>query len=152
MQVSHVRKPPARFWFGDILFMASRAEHSRIRQLRHYRSRILGVLGERTVAGFAVHARVFPSLLHLQHVAMAIFTGVVTGIRDRLRRKFSQRISPIVAVLSKALGNEVRSQQQKYGEPNYKRSRQPDKMFGIFEFAHMHPSGSICHPCRGSEW
>ncbi len=71
---------------------------------------------------------------------MTVFTGLVSGIRDRLGGKFDQRISAIVAVLSKALGNKVRPDQHKYQEHNRKHDYQPDKMSGVFEFAHLHPS------------
>jgi hypothetical protein len=39
----------------------------------------------------------------------------------------------------------VRPDQQKYQEHNRKRDRQPDKMSGVFEFAHLHPSQTACH-------
>jgi hypothetical protein len=36
--------------------------------------------------------------------------------------------------------------QQEHYEHNDKRYRQPNKMFGILEFTHVHPSQSVSHP------
>ncbi len=126
----HLRE---RFRLGYILFMAARAQHGRIRQLRHHRSWIGGMSSKRAVAGFAVHSRVFARLLHFEHVAVALFASLVTGKRNRLRRKLAQCISTIVAVLPKALRNKVCPHQQKYDEHNRKRHCKPDQMFGVFK-------------------
>jgi len=64
--------------------MASHAEHSGIRQLRHHRTWIFGMFGERTVAGFAVYTRVFAGFLYLQHIGVAVLAHLVPGIGDRL--------------------------------------------------------------------
>jgi hypothetical protein len=98
------------------------------------------MLRKRAMACFAVYARVFTGLLDLEHVGVALFASLVTGKRDRLRGKLVQRISSIVAKLSKALGNELRPHQQKHHEHNRKRSCKPDEMFGVFEIFQFHPT------------
>ena len=128
------------FWLGDVLFVAASADHRRVRQLRHYGSRILNMLGKWPVARFAVHTRVFTGFLHFHNVGVAIRTSLVAGIGDRLRGLLRQRISTEVAVFSKAFGNKMCAHQQKYREHNNTDYRQPDKMFGVFKFAHMHPN------------
>ncbi len=95
--------------------------------------------GKRAVAGFAIHARVLAGFLYFQNVAVAVFTTLVAGIGDRLGGELGQRVSAIVAVLSKALGDEVGSQQKKQGDPNCESCRQPEEMFGILESVHAHP-------------
>ncbi len=113
--------------------MAARAKHGGIRQLRHDGSWIGGMSCKRAVASLAVHACMFAGFLQFQHVAVALFTSLVTGKGKRLRRKLRQCISAIVAILPKALGNEVCPHQQKYYEHNCKRRREPEKMFSVFE-------------------
>ena len=150
LRTHHLRK---RLWFGDVFFMAAGAEHGGIGKLRHHRSRILGVPGKRAVAGFAVHARVLAGLLYFQNVAVAVFTTLVTGIGHRLGGKLGQRVSAIVAVLSKTLGNEVGSQQKKQGDPNCENRREPEEMFGVLESVHAHPGAEPrAIMLGGSEW
>ena len=131
--------------------MAARADHRGIGQLRHHGSRILDVLGERAVAGLAVDARVLARLLHGHLVAVAVFTGLVTGIVHWFGGKLGQRIAAIVAILSKALGNKVCPNQNEHQQHHREHYRQPDQMFGILEFSHAHPLQSVCHPHGRSE-
>ena len=125
--------------FGNVCFMAAGTDHARIRQLRHHGSWIFGMLGKWTVAGLTVDARMFARLLQIRHIAVAILTGLMTSIGQGFIGKFGQGVAAIVAILSKALWNEVRPDQQQYRSHQNKRYRQPDEVFGVFEFAHVHP-------------
>ena len=139
----HLRKG---FRLGDVLFMAARAEHRGIGQLRYHRTRVLGVLGQRAMAGFAVDAHMLARFLYGQHVAVTVFTGLVTGKDDWFGSKLGQRGAAIVAILSKALGNKVCPDQQKHHDHDRTRYRQLDEMSGVFKFTHSYPSQTADFP------
>ena len=60
------------------------------------------VLGERAVAGFAIHTCMLAVFLLVENVAMAGLTGLMSGEVDRLGGHVGKGIAAIVAVLSKA--------------------------------------------------
>lgn len=145
LRANHLRK---RLGLGDVLFMAANAENFCVRQLRNHRTGIIGMLCKRPMAGLAVHARMFARFLYIQHFGVALLTGLVAGKNYRLGTEFGQRVSPVVAILSKALGDEVRPYQQKQHKNHSARHRKPDDMFGIFEFCQVHPVRIRCQLLR----
>ena len=74
--------------------MAADAEHGRIQLWREYGCRIVRVLGQRPVAGLAVHVRVLAGLLLFEDVGMAGFARLVPGEVHRPSRDFRQSHCP----------------------------------------------------------
>ena len=70
------------FGFGGTGRMAAHAEDRSV-QFGWQNRGVVGVLGQGTVAGFAVYVCVLTALLHLQNVGVAGLTGVVAGEVNR---------------------------------------------------------------------
>lgn len=103
-----------------------RAKYCRIQLHRCYRRRIVGVLCQRPVARLAIHVRMLALALHIEHVAMAGFAGLMTGKLHRTGRNLTDRIAAIVAVLSEAFGNHVTSDDKKDNEGENKEPRESE--------------------------
>ena len=95
----NLRKP---FRLGAIGFMAARADDCGVRQGGCDRARVVGMLGERSVASLAGQRRVFTVLLKLGYVGVTRLTSFVAGDGNRSRRYLSNSGATVVAVLSKA--------------------------------------------------
>lgn len=65
--------------------------------------RIVGMLGERTVAGFAVDVGVHPRGFGLRDIGMAGFAGLMTGEVEGFGRDFCDGCAAVVPVLSEAV-------------------------------------------------
>jgi hypothetical protein len=61
----------------------------------------------RPVAGFAVHMRVFAVLFHIKHVCVAGFARLVPRKMNRAGSNVTDSVATVVAVLSKAFGDDV---------------------------------------------
>ena len=90
---------------GGTRRVASRAQHRGIRLYRRYRGWIVGVLGQRAVAGFAVHMRMLALALHIEDVGVAGFACLVAGELHRTGRNLADCSAAVVAILSEALWN-----------------------------------------------
>ena len=84
--------------------VAADAEHGRVQLGRRYARGIVGVLGQRSVTGFAVHVRVLAGLLYVQNVGVAGLAGLVAGELDRARCDLGDGGAAVVSVLSEARG------------------------------------------------
>ncbi|HVZ16001.1 MAG TPA: hypothetical protein VG897_02705 [Terriglobales bacterium] len=116
----HLRE---RGWLGEIRLVAARTENGRIRKLRFYVHWIRGVIGLRTMAGFAMNPRVFAGLFSFDNVAVAVFTDFLAGKLDRLMGNFRQGIATVVSVLSEALRHECGAKDKKDGQSGEKDGR-----------------------------
>ena len=90
----------------------------------------------RSVAGFAIHARMLARMLGRCHIVMAVLTDLMAGKRYRTSSNFCQGIAAKVSVLAKAVRNEGGAQNQKNRQSCYEYRRQPKKMFGVLELIH----------------
>ena len=106
-----------------IRLMATNAKHRRIEFRRDDACRIFRVLHLRAVTRFAGNVSVSSRFLHIQNVAVAGFTHLVPGVRNRLRLGFSKRIPSIVAICAKALRNQQASHNQEQRQSNGKNRR-----------------------------
>lgn len=78
-----------RFGLGGVGLMAAHAQNRRIGQLWDDGSRVLGMVCQRTVAGFASNAGVLTLALHLGHVGVA-------GLADRVPRELDRTGTDVV--------------------------------------------------------
>lgn len=107
-------------------FMAADAELRDIRQLRLDACGILGMLGERSVAGLAGDVRVAPGLFHIVDVVVAAFAGFMAGIGNGVSHDFVERGAPIEAVLTKTLRYQKTPDDEKKNGADGKRGCEPD--------------------------
>lgn len=70
------------------------------------------MVGQRTVAGFAVDVDVFALSFGGYYIAVAVCAGLVAGKLDGARGDFRNGSAAIVAVLTKAFGNHVATNDQ----------------------------------------
>lgn len=123
-------------WLGVIRFMAPNAEHGGIELRGSGTGGIFGVLGLRSMTGFAGYASVAPGLFHIQDVAVASFTDFVTSVGNRLGRNFLEGITPKMAVETKALRNEDASENKEKKQPQEEESGHTKEMVNVFESNH----------------
>ena len=86
------------------------------------------MLGQRTVAGLAIHAGMPACLLHLCNVAMARFTSLVARKVDGPGSNIAKGRAAVVAVFSEALRYNEVSNHEKNCERNDKQKGKPEKM------------------------
>ena len=135
-------------WLGRVGFMAAFAEDGGIQLLRCYRCRIIGMLGQRSVAGFTVDVCVLAISFLFENVGMAGFARLVPSKIERAGCYFRKSITPIVPVLSEAFGDQKSSNDQEQEDPQHKDSRQAKKMSRIFESVHNAFSAMSCSERR----
>ena len=86
------------------------------------------MLGQRTVAGLAIHAHMHAALLHIRYIAMACFTSLVTRKVDGPGSNIAKGRAAVVAVFSEALRYNEVSNHEKDCERNDKQKGKPEKM------------------------
>ena len=90
---------------GRVLFVAAPAEVGDVGQLRNVRRRIVGVLRQWPMTGFAGYVSVFAGSAGCGLVNMADNAGSLPGVGDGMLPDQGKRAGAIVAVLSKGLGD-----------------------------------------------
>jgi len=94
------------FWFGGVLFMATAAESGDVGQLGLERPWVIGMLGQRSVAGLAGYVRVPAARPSLGLVIMATDTSVLAGEGNGALANHCERARAIVPVLAERLGDD----------------------------------------------
>jgi hypothetical protein len=95
------------------------------------------MFGLRSVAGFAVHMRMFAGLLYVGDVRVASLARVVASELDGMRGDFADGGSTIVPILPKALGDNEMAHHQKHQKGENEKPRKPEKMPCILEDTHQ---------------
>jgi len=116
---SNLREAPGLRRAG---LMAADAKYCGVEFGWGYGGRIVRVLCQRPVAGFAIHVRVLAVFLLIEHVGVAGLAGLVPGEIDRPGRYFGQCIAAIVAVLSETLRHQKAPDHK---EQEYPRNEHP---------------------------
>lgn len=110
-------------------------ENGRV-QLGRLNRRVVGMLSQRTMTGFAIHVDVLAHLLHFQNVCVTGLAGFVAGKMNRTGSHLTYGGPAVVAILSKGLRhNEVPDHQEKY-EGYDEQKRKPQQMSCIFKQLH----------------
>ncbi len=78
------------------------------------------MLRQRPMAGLAGHPGVFPGFLVLKNVAVARLTRAMACEGHGLGCDLSNGVAAIVSILTKAAGNELRTQNQEQRNPHQK--------------------------------
>lgn len=123
-------------WLGGAGRVTAHAEHSRIELDGLDIDGIGYVPGERSMAGFAVDARMHSLALYVLNVCVAAYACLVTGICHREGGNLRNGRSPIVSVLSEGLGDDVAANYEKDHKRDYEESRKPEKMSYILKPIH----------------
>jgi len=115
--------------------MAAHAEHRRVR-LAGIDRWIVGVLGQWTVAGLAVHLRVFACAFGLGHIGVTGLAGLVSGKADGMSSDLADGGAAVVSVLAEAARHEKSSNNKKRQGPDSKQARKAEEMSCISKNAH----------------
>jgi len=121
---------------GGARRVASGTEHGRIRQNRLHGHWILGMVGQRSMASFAVHVRMFAAVLLFRYVGVAGLASFVAGKLDRTRRDFADGIPAVVPILPEAFGHLKSAYHQKGQKGKNEKSGKPEKMSCMLEDTH----------------
>jgi len=115
-------------WLGDVLLMAPRANDGRIRKHRLQSSGIFRMFGQRPVAGFAIHMRMFAMAFGVGDVGVAGLAGLMASIVDGFGRKFTECGATIVAIFAESFRNQDASYYQEAQYSHQKDGCQPEQM------------------------
>ena len=124
------------FRFRDVRFMTTDTQKGDIKLRRREGCWVVGVLSQRTVAGFAVDANMFADSLLFKYVAVTGFAGLVTSIVRSATGGLVDRIPTVMAILSETLGHHIATQCHKGQPSNNENSSQSKKMPGVFEIVY----------------
>ena len=91
------------------------------------------MLGQRSMARFAIHVRVLAIFFLFEDVGMAAFAALVPGEIDRPGCDFRQCIAAIVPILSKTFWDQKTTEDQEQEDARDEDSRQSKKMSRVFE-------------------
>ena len=119
-----------------VRLMAADTQYSRIELFGGHGSRIVRVLGQRSVAGLAVNVRVLAIFFLFQDVGMAPFAGLVSRKIHWPRGDFRQCGAAIVPILSETFWNQKSPEDQKQEDARNEDSCQSKKMSRILEGIH----------------
>ena len=121
--------------FGGILLMAAAAEVGDVGKLRDVGGRIVGMLGEGAVAGFAVDAGMFAGSLDLGHFVVAHDAGVLAGVGDGFLANEVEGAGPVVAVLAEAFRDDGGTDGEEQRKSREKDDGGADEMGPLPEYA-----------------
>ena len=120
-------------WLGAVRFMTTAADYCRIELRRLDAGGIIGMFCLGTVAGFAGHDYVLPQLLLIRHIGVAAFTYFMASVCDGTRGDLSNRVAPIMSVLSETLRDYCGPNRDENAHQNNYDGGKPDQMLSIFE-------------------
>jgi len=120
-------------WLSAVGFMAAGADDGRVQLWRSHRRRIVGMLGQASMASLAGNHHMLALLLLLDDVGMASFAGIVSGKSNGMGCRLCDSSAAVVAVLPKATRHHRNSQNEEYCQQHYDDNGQPDKMFYVLE-------------------
>lgn len=100
------------------------------------RAWVAGMIGERSMAGFAMDIGMLACLLYLENVGMTGFARLMTCEVDGTGGNLSNGGSTVVAIFAEALRNNKATDHQKEYEANDEQKSKPEKMSCILEVAH----------------
>jgi len=98
---------------GGISLVTANTQHSGVEFFGRDGGRIIGVLDQRTMAGFAIDVRVPAVPFLFQNVAVTALAGLMSGEIHRPGSQLGQGISAKVSVLSKTFRNQDAAQDKK---------------------------------------
>lgn len=119
-----------------VRLVATGAQYGRIEFGGFYRGGIVRVLGQRSVAGLAIHLRMPASVFLVKDVDMAGLAGLMASELNRPGRDFGHCISAVVPVLSKTFRDQKAPHGEKYQQAEHEHPSQAEKMSCIFEYIH----------------
>ena len=119
--------------FGRVLFMAAAAQVGDVGQLRNVRHRVLGMLRQGAMAGFAGDMSVFACGARFAFILVAHQAGVLPGKRDGVLADQGQGAGPIMPILAEGFGDNGATDYQKEREPGEQNQGGSNEMSGIPE-------------------
>ena len=93
-------------WFGDVRLVTTDTKHGCLQLRRLDRARVFCMLCQRPMACLAVDSRMPSFLFQVEYVGMAHLACLVTCKDNRVRGDFGHCVTPVVAVLPKAMRDE----------------------------------------------
>jgi len=125
---NHLRKVS---WLGDVGLVTADTERGGVELGGLERTGVVGVAGQRPVAGFTVDPGVLAVLFCVENIGATGFTGLVTGKGGRSVGNFSEGIAAVVPVLSEAVRDHEAASDEKQDQADGENRRQAEQVAGI---------------------
>lgn len=125
---------------GDVFGVAADAEMGDVGFLRLHARGVVGVLGERAVAGLTVDVDVRAFRFGIGDVGMAGFAGVMAGINDGTCGDFGDGVAAKMAIAAKAFGNEGTTEDKEKNHADSEDGGHAKEMVDVLQFEHEVPA------------
>jgi len=122
--------------FGDVFGMAANAKVRDVGFLWSHAGRIVGMLGQRAVAGLAVDVGMDTFRFRISNIRVTALAGLVTGEGDGTRGNLREGVTPIVAVAPETFGNESTAKGEEQDEADEENGSHAKEVRDIFERNH----------------
>jgi hypothetical protein len=133
--------------FRRVLLVAAAAEISDLGQFGNVGRGVVGVLGQRTVAGFTGHVGVLAGGPCFRPVFVAQDACLLPGEGDRVLTHQVESARPVVPILAERLGDYGAADGEEDRQSSKQNERGSNQMSGITkQTAHYPPSGQVPDP------
>ncbi len=122
---------------GAVGLVAAGTHHGCVQFLGLYRSGIIGVPGQSSVASLASNHHMLAKLLLVYDVGVAGLAGVASGKCNRSGRDLTDRRSSIVAILPKAVRYDGGAQNYECHQRDGDDGSQPNEVFDVLKQARV---------------
>jgi len=129
--------------FGGILFMTAPAEVGHLGQFGDDGAGVVGVFGQRPVAGFAGDVRMFAGGAGRSLLVMAHHAGFLSGVVHGVRADQVQRGWPVMPVLSEVFRNHSGPDDEKYTHAGNQDQGRADQVYPIAKTAQGAPFRTV---------
>ena len=119
--------------FRAVCFVTAGADDGGVEFWRLDRRGIVGVAGERPMAGFASDDNMLSLILLFGHFRVTAFTDGMASVSDRTSRYFSNGGASIVTILTEGSGNDCRSEPDEGHDADRHEASEADEVFYVFE-------------------
>ena len=121
------------FRLGAVGFVTTGTEYRRVEFGGSDRCRILGMPGKGSVAGLTRNHHVLAQLLLVDDLGVAALARLVAGESNGTSRDLGDGIAAIVAVLSEAVGDHSRAQDDESDHRDHHDYRETNEVFYVLE-------------------
>ena len=121
---------------GNIFGVTTNAKMGDVRLLRGQACGVIGVLGERPVAGFTVDVGVNAFGFGVGDIGMAAFAGLVAGVSKGTRRDLADGVTTVVTIAPETFRNEGAAKDQEEDQTQDENTGHTEQVGDVLKLNH----------------